>query len=462
MFKTLTGRLTALYAGLLIVLAITVFLVFYSSLYIKLLNRIDDELFEDAQEIVDVFNAQHEHLKIQAFVNQEISPEETDSEFIRIVDSTGNIIASTEMKEWADIDRIMQKVVNSSHDNVIIKTINHAGNKNKVRVISMRLADNTLVQIGISQEEDLKLLASLKGIFVGATCLMVILGGTLGWFMARRSLAGVARITETALQIEEGNFSQRVAVGNEGREIVQLANAFNQMLDRINQLIMELKEVSNNIAHDLRSPLTRIRGICETTLRSDAENQEYREMSVTVIEEVDRLVNMINIMLEIAETDAGVAKIKHVPLNIQSLVQDVIELYQPLADEKNIAISAAFSEDIVVLGDLSRMQRVLANILDNAIKYTSRNGNIKFETATDGKSVVISIQDTGIGMDAETISKIFKRFYRADQARSTPGNGLGLSLALTIVKAHGGTIQVESSPGNGSKFSIILPCSPLC
>lgn len=459
MFKSLTGRLTALYAGLLIVLALTVFIVFYWSLYIKLLGRIDDELLEDAKEVADVFNSQHEHLKIQTFVNQEINPEETDSEFIRILDRTGSIIASTEMKQWTDIDRIMQKVANSSHDDVIIKTINHADNKNKVRVISMRLADNTLIQLGISQEDDLKLLASLKGIFVGATCLMVIFGGILGWFMARRSMAGVARITETARQIEEGNFNQRVAVGNEGKEIVQLANAFNQMLERTNQLIMELKEVSNNIAHDLRSPLTRIRGICETTLRTDAGTEEYREMSITVIEEVDRLVNMINIMLEIAETDSGIVDIKLVPLEIQSLVQDVIELYQPLADEKNIVIAADFTEDIVVLGDLSLMQRVLANILDNAIKYTSRNGTIRFKTTKDGNRVVISVQDTGIGMDAETASKIFKRFYRADQARSTAGNGLGLSLAQSIIKAHGGEIQVESSPGKGSKFSIVFPCS---
>jgi len=457
MFKSLTGRLTTLYAGLLILLAVSVFMVFYTSLYIQLLNRVDEELLEDAREIEFVINSQ-ETSEVQAFVIEEISPEDTDNKFIRIVDNRGKIIASTDLTQWIDLDQKMQALTANSTGEVIIKSVSWEGKENKARVISKPIANNTLVQLGFIQKDNEKLLSDLKTIFMGATSLFAVLGGLLGWFMARRALTGVERITETALQIEGGDFTHRVSVRNEGSEIERLARAFNSMLDRINQLILELKEVSNNIAHDLRSPLTRIRGVCETTLRANAGTEEYKEMSATVIEEVDRLVNMINIMLEIAETDSGVVEIKHSPINIETLVEDVIELFQPLADEKNITVSAGFPGDVIVNGDLARLQRVLANILDNAIKYTPQNGTINFDAKTTGECVLISIQDNGIGMDEETVTKIFKRFFRADQARSTPGNGLGLSLAMALIKAHSGEIRVESTPGEGSSFLIVLPC----
>lgn len=328
LFRSLTNRLTIWYAGLLVFLALTVFIVFYISLSIQLLNRIDNELRDDAQEFTDATNIKDKY-HLQDFVDMELSPDNMENEFVRIGNMSGTIFATTDLSTWGGLVKELEAMVRGKTDEVILKSISLPEKGFKVRVISRRMADETLIQIGVSQKEDEKLLSGLKDIFFVVTSLVVLLGGLLGWFMARRALSGVERVTATAMQISEGTLTHRVTVGNEGVEIERLANSFNNMLDRIHKLAKELKEVTQNIAHDLRSPLTRIRGICETTLRTDSGEEEYRDMTVKVIEEVDRLVNIINVLLEIAETDSGVLKISQESVNILDLINDIVDSMTP-------------------------------------------------------------------------------------------------------------------------------------
>jgi len=457
MFRSLTNRLTAWYAGLLIFLALTVFIVFYVSLSIQLLNRVDTELLDDAQELADVAQNSNGRHQLQNFVDMEVSLENMTSEFVRISSILGEILAMTDLSTWKGLDKELEAIARDNSAEVIFKSISIPGKEFKSRVISKRIKNETLIQIGVSLEEDEKLLSSLKGIFFVVTSLIVLLGGLFGWFMARRALSGVERVTKTAMQIGEGNLAHRVTVGNEGREIERLANSFNSMLDTINKLINELHEVTQNIAHDLRIPLTRIRGICETTLRTNSSEEEYRDMTVGVIEEVDRLVHIINVLLEIAENDSGVLQIAQEPIDMLDLIYDIVDLYSPIVSEKNITVTVeSSSANVTVVGDSARLSRVFVNILDNAIKYTPSGGNILFSTKVEDNKILISIKDTGIGMDNKTAARIFDRFFRADEARSTPGNGLGLSLAKAFVQAHGGEIRVESVPEEGTEIFITL------
>jgi signal transduction histidine kinase len=233
---------------------------------------------------------------------------------------------------------------------------------------------------------------------------------------------------------------------------------FNQMLDRIQTLVTEIKEMSDNIAHDLKSPITRIRGIAEVTLTNGKSMDEYENMAASTIEECDRLLDMINTMLMISKTESGVDKLSLEEIDLAGLVRQACELFEPTAEDKRVALSCDVPNKSHLVGDNRMIQRMLSNLLDNAIKYTPSGGKVKVSVSeNDERYVVITVKDTGIGISPNDLPRIFDRFYRCDQSRSTPGIGLGLSLARTIARAHGGDITITSVLNQGSTFTITLP-----
>jgi heavy metal sensor kinase len=329
-----------------------------------------------------------------------------------------------------------------------------------VRVVYLTMAeDQNVLQIGYLRRDDERLLEEYRHISAAVIVVGLLLAASLGWFMARRALGGLEHVTETAKGIGQGDFARRVTVSNRGDEIDHLATTFNVMLDKIQSLIVELKQVTSDIAHDLRSPITRIRGMAETTLLGDKTMQAYQEMAGVVVEESDRLVAIINSLLEIAEADAGVAQLTKSDFDMTGMVQDAVELFRPVAEDRNIAFHLnAPSGPLIFTGDKGRLQRVVANLVDNALKYTEPGGRVLVSVEDERSQIKVSVADTGIGIKDHDLPHIFDRFYRADRSRSTCGNGLGLSLAQAFVKAHRGHIEVESTPGKGSTFRIVLPC----
>lgn len=230
------------------------------------------------------------------------------------------------------------------------------------------------------------------------------------------------------------------------------------MLDRIEDLMRGLKDVTNNIAHDLRTPITRIRGLAETTLGKDQSIENFQESVGNIVEECDRLVVMINTMLEIAEADAGLKKIDKAPVDIVALVKKGGDIFLPVAQDKGIHLDFKSSSDrLVVMGEPMRLQRVISNLLDNAIKFTAQGGDIRVEIEKKGTDAIIFIKDTGIGIDESHKTRIFEKFYRIESSRSAPGNGLGLSYVQSIVSSMGGTVEVESILARGSIFIVKLP-----
>jgi signal transduction histidine kinase len=294
--------------------------------------------------------------------------------------------------------------------------------------------------------------------YFGTALIIVILSSTLiGWFMARRALSGVGKITQTVIAIAEGDLDRRVPEKGQRDEIGRLARTFNAMLNRIQTLIHEMEEMTDNIAHDLRNPVARIRGIAEGILTGEGPIEERLSMAGSVIDECDHLLEMINTMLDISEAEAGLAKLHREEVNIGALTRDVCELFQPLADEKDIALTVEAPETLSVSGDLRKLQRVFANLLDNALKYAPAGGGVRVSVTADAAGVVVTVKDTGVGIPEEEIPHVFDRFYRGERSRSTPGNGLGLTLAHAFVGAHGGRITVTSRSGEGSEFVVILP-----
>jgi len=239
-------------------------------------------------------------------------------------------------------------------------------------------------------------------------------------------------------------------------EIDLLAQAFNQMLDRVVALMNEIKEITDNIAHELRSPIARIRGSAEVTLLSDAPLSRYQETAADIIEDCDSLLALANAMLDISEIEAGVAALERQPVDVAQMARDACELFQPAAEDRGVTIRVLASETAVVPGDNRKLHQALANLLDNAVKYTPRGGTVTVSVEQTGDAVAVAVADTGPGIAADDLPHIFDRFYRADQSRAKPGNGLGLNLVRAVVNAHHGRIDVASRPNEGATFTMTL------
>jgi signal transduction histidine kinase len=247
-------------------------------------------------------------------------------------------------------------------------------------------------------------------------------------------------------------------VKNRHDEIDLLAVTFNQMLDRIRNLVTGVRRMNDDIAHDLRSPLTRMRGLAEVTLTQEAREEAYTHLAASTIEECDRLLAMISTMLTISRTEDGVTAVERRPVDVSELVLKACDLFQTSAEDKNIVLSARVEERIVVNGDQSMLQRMVANLIDNAIRYTDPEGciDVSLNTAEENQAI-LAVTDTGIGITLEDQALVFERFYRGDRSRSQEGAGLGLSLARAVARAHGGDIGLYSTPGQGSTFTVRLP-----
>jgi signal transduction histidine kinase len=233
------------------------------------------------------------------------------------------------------------------------------------------------------------------------------------------------------------------------------------MLDRIQKLVTEIKEMNDNIAHDLKSPITRIRGIAEVSLTTESSLKDYEHMAGNTIEECDRLLDMINTMLVISKTEAGVGRFEHQKMDIARVVQDACDLFLPMAENEGLTLVCDTLDRLITNGDIRMVQRMISNLIDNAVKYTPAGGKIDVTALADDRQTIrISIKDSGQGISKEDLPHIFERFYRCDPSRSQTGTGLGLSFARAVARAHGGEITVTSVPHKGSTFTVTLPNTP--
>jgi heavy metal sensor kinase len=342
----------------------------------------------------------------------------------------------------------------------VYETLTIPDRPDRVRIGYGIIGRGVVVQLGYSMENDTSFIVIFKKIFLITMFALIMTAVLVGWFMARRALSGVEAVTRTARQISESDLSRRVPVMARHEEIDRLAVTFNQMLDRIERLVAGIREIGDNIAHDLKSPVARIRGLAEISLSGESSGEDDLTLAGSTIEECDRLLDMINTMLMISKTDAGAGDVAMGPVNMADEIRGAVALFAPLAEDKGLRLTCDTPDSLMVEGDLRLLQRTLANLVDNAIKYTPAPGNIDICAFRDMKvpeRINISIEDTGIGINTDDLPKIFDRFFRCDQSRATGGSGLGLSLAKAIARAHGGEIDVASTPGKGSVFTLRLP-----
>jgi len=284
-----------------------------------------------------------------------------------------------------------------------------------------------------------------------------VIGGLL---MTRNMLRKVDAVNRTSTHIIHGDLSQRVPVSGTGDEFDQLAQNLNAMHDQIERLMAGMRQVTDNIAHDLRTPLSRLRARLEVTLIEKPDQARYADVLRETINEADHLLSTFNALLSIAEAEAGSRRDSFEAIDLSEIARDVAELYEPVADESGLGFETKIADRIMVRGDRHLLSQAIANLLDNALKYTPQ-GKVALSVETRAGKAHIEVSDTGPGVPPDRRSSVFDRFVRLEGSRSTPGNGLGLSLVRAVAKLHEGTIWLEdSAPGAenpGLKVVIELP-----
>jgi len=455
---TLVFRLTMWYTAIFAISTSVVFIFFYFLLTAIIKDKIDQDLHGKVNRFSRVFSNQGVNTVIRnAIIETQAAGEEKI--FFRLIDLSGQVFSSSNISYWEDIkvdENVIYNLLRGS--DYVFQTISATNRKHKVRVLYSYIDPGIVMQLGHSMENSTRIFEVFRKTFFVTMSAIIIFAALIGSFLAKRALSGVWKVTRTAQHISEGSIDERVPVTERGDELDQLATTFNQMLDRIQKLIITTKEMSDNIAHDLRSPVTRIRGEAEIAITTSTSIDEYQNMASGTVEECDRLLDMINTMLIISKTESGVQEINKSNIDIVKTLKSACDLFQPMAKNKGLKLICNNSDNIMLNGDTRKIQRMIANLLDNAIKYSTSEGNIYLSAFLDNeKSVVISVKDTGIGIEDKDIPHIFNRFYRCDPSRPQGGAGLGLSLAKAIVEAHDGKITVKSVKNAGSTFIVTIP-----
>ena len=456
-WHSLAFRLTLWYALVFVISAAIVFILFYMSISTMIQQRTDEDLLNKSKEFRRIYALQDVGMLRRAAALQAQSTGEREM-FFRMFYPSGIVFSSSNMVYWKKI-RIDRRAVNEVLRNRNHVFMNHdmQGFQYAARIIYYRIDSTIILQMGYSMEAEWRMLQAFKRLFMLIMSGLLVVATGIGWFMARRALSGVATVTRTAQQISEEDLHARVPIQRRHNEIDLLADTFNQMLDRIQELVTGIKQMNDNIAHDLRSPITRIRGLAEVTLTNDQMIDEYQHMAASTIEECDRLLDMINTMLTISRTESEINPDDRKPVDLAAVVNNACELFLPLAEDKEIQLESRIPNTALIAGDQHMIQRMVANLIDNAIKYNS-GGRVDVILDRERQGYIsMSVSDSGIGIEKWDIDRIFDRFFRGDRSRSMDGAGLGLSLARAIAKAHGGDIHVKSSPGKGSTFTVELP-----
>lgn len=333
----------------------------------------------------------------------------------------------------------------------------------KIRFLDEKIVSPTgqkyLVQVGTSLEQVRLALQRFGELAFVLIPFAVVLGAVAGWSFAGGALNPIRRISQAARDIEPSNLTGRLPLTGANDEVDQLAATFNEALARIEKVVGELRQLSGSIAHELRTPLAALRGEAELALLHSNSVSEVKDVLVSQLEEFDKLSRMIDQLLTLVRAESGGIQFDLQTIDVGLTVSAVVDTFALMAIMRGIALESIPGADLIAIVDPQWLEHVVINLLDNAIKYTPPGGHISIQAMADGCDVCIEVCDSGQGIPAESLPRIFDRFYRADPSRSRQigGVGLGLSFAKWIVEEHGGSIQVTSEVNQGSRFTIRLP-----
>ena len=287
--------------------------------------------------------------------------------------------------------------------------------------------------------------------------LAILLVSISGVFLTKKALSPVDNMTNAIRQITSKNLHQTIELPEANDEIKRLAETFNTMLTRLNHAFSSQQQLIQDVSHELKTPLTVLKGKQEVALNKKRSPEEYESVLSVNLEEINKMSQLVENLLVLARIENKDSVLKIESINLAGTIEQILSSMRPLADQKTILLRFSLNGQLFIEADVNQVNRVISNIIDNAIKYTLSKGEVNIKLSKENAFAKIVISDTGIGIAKDELSRIFNRFYRIDKSRSSPGFGLGLSIAKSIVDAHKGKIEVESLPGKGTTFTVFLP-----
>ncbi|MBI5493291.1 MAG: HAMP domain-containing protein [Deltaproteobacteria bacterium] len=387
----------------------------------------------------------------------------TAGNYIQVLDPHGQIVAKS-----SNLETFSMPLVGATYHAAIggattFEIVRNVG-RYPVRVVTKPIILKekglvAIVQVGSSLEGMDEIFHSLAYIFILAIIASVLISGFIGWALARKALKPVAEITKTARRIGAESLNERINITVPQDEIGMLASTINEMMERLEKSFKQIRQFTADASHELKTPLTILKGEMEIALRSK-DNVEYmKEALNSSLEEIDRMNDIVRNLLDLAKMDVEKGAVPKEPVDLEKVLSDRYEQLKKVALDSGIHMAILRSKPLIVSGDAVRIGQLLSNLIDNAIKYTHRGGAVELSLDSDGGSAVFMVRDTGVGISKEDLPYIFDRFYRVDKARSREvgGAGLGLSICKEIAESHGGSLEVDSAHGQGSTFTARLP-----
>jgi signal transduction histidine kinase len=320
------------------------------------------------------------------------------------------------------------------------------------RVASVRVEDGSNIYLGLSERDELHVLRNLRVRFLTLWVAIVLLGFVIVFYATRKMLGRVSEITEAASRIGQSDLSSRVPDTRGNDEIGHLARTLNHMLDRIESTVHQLHTITDSLAHDLRSPLTAIRGKLETALASDAT--DHAESIVSAIDELDRLTEFLNTSLDVAEAKADALRLSRTEVDLDALVRGMIDLYEPSMSDEGLGVKIRSSGSVKVFADPALLHRVIANLLDNELKHLPASCLVCVSLRADDHMATLTVEDNGPGFDVEVGRHLFERRVKG---RASRGHGLGLAFVEAVVRVHGGSVKAVNRHEGGAQLTVALP-----
>ena len=445
----------AIFAAAQLVFGIGMWLILRQNLY-----RIADEQLQDqVEDLTRFLQAQKKNATV-AKLQEEVAETyviEHSGDYLQVIDSEGNWIFRAGPLERNSVTAAVPTHI--KHPTYEERQLNGK----PFRFLTARIDVNGRIyamQTAVPTDQIVRTLSLFRRYLLMFAPLLLLVAAGGGFWLSRRALSPVDLLTRTAKQISGKNLSDRLEKLTTGDELQRLSDTLNEMLARIESAFRRITEFTADASHELRTPISLIRTEAEIVLRRSRGEAEYREALRHILLEAERTTTLVEELLSLARADSGRENLRLVPLDVNALISEIANEWQPLIQARNLRFTTNLvNRELPVLADRVAMQRLLAILLDNAVKYTPPPGLIHLQLEEEGGNAIIRIQDSGIGIAPENQSKTFERFYRVDKARSREfgGAGIGLAIAQWIAQQHQGFIGVKSSLENGSTFTFKIP-----